>query len=65
LLLAAHAEGLGGCWTCAPLFAPEVVSKTLELPEDWEPQAIILLGVPTAPGEASERKRVDEVTLWG
>jgi F420 biosynthesis protein FbiB-like protein len=65
LLLAAHAEGLGGCWTCAPLFAPEVVSKTLELPEDWEPQACILLGVPIAPGEASERKPVDEVTLWG
>ena len=31
LLLAAHAEGLGGTWICWPLFAPEV-SRTRESP---------------------------------
>jgi len=46
LLLAAHAEGLGACWLCAPLFCPEVVRDTLGLPPDWEPQAFISLGWP-------------------
>lgn len=46
LLLAAHAEGLGGVWMCAPLFAPGTVRKSLGLPRDWLPQALILLGYP-------------------
>jgi coenzyme F420-0:L-glutamate ligase/coenzyme F420-1:gamma-L-glutamate ligase len=46
LLLAAHAEGLGACWLCAPLFCPQVVQDTLNLPPDWEPQAFISLGWP-------------------
>lgn len=46
LLLAAHAEGLGACWLCAPLFCPDVVRDTLGLPPDWEPQAFISLGWP-------------------
>jgi coenzyme F420-0:L-glutamate ligase/coenzyme F420-1:gamma-L-glutamate ligase len=46
LLLAAHAEGLGACWLCAPLFCPDVVRDTLRLPQDWEPQAFISLGWP-------------------
>jgi coenzyme F420-0:L-glutamate ligase/coenzyme F420-1:gamma-L-glutamate ligase len=46
LLLAAHAEGLGACWLCAPLFCPDVVRDTLGLPQDWEPQAFISLGWP-------------------
>lgn len=44
LLLLAHAEGLAGCWLCAPLFVPELVRETLNLPEDWEPQGLITLG---------------------
>jgi len=46
LLLAAHALGLGACWMCAPLFCPEVVSAVLDLPPDWEPQAMITAGYP-------------------
>lgn len=46
LLLAAHAEGLGGVWMCAPLFCPDVVRDTLQLPDDWEPQGVIALGFP-------------------
>jgi coenzyme F420-0:L-glutamate ligase/coenzyme F420-1:gamma-L-glutamate ligase len=46
LLLAAYAEGLGACWLCAPLFCPDIVRDTLELPQDWEPQAFISLGWP-------------------
>lgn len=46
LLLAAHAEGLGACWMCAPLFCPDVVKAALDLPEDWQPQVLITLGYP-------------------
>ncbi len=46
LLLAAHAQGLGACWMCAPLFVPELVTSVLDLPDDWRPQALITLGVP-------------------
>ena len=44
LLLLAHAEGLAACWLCAPLFVPDLVTSTLELPPDWEPQGLITLG---------------------
>lgn len=46
LLLAAHAEGLGGVWVCSPLFAQETIQKTLELPEAWEPQGMFYIGYP-------------------
>lgn len=46
LLLAAHALGLGACWVCAPLFCPEVVRETIDLPADWQPQGLITLGYP-------------------
>jgi coenzyme F420-0:L-glutamate ligase/coenzyme F420-1:gamma-L-glutamate ligase len=64
LLLAAHAEGLGACWICAPLFAPEVVREVLDLPADWDPQAAILLGHPAEAGRETQRRAADEVTLW-
>lgn len=64
LLLAAHAEGLGACWMCAPLFAPEIVRRALALPADWEPQAAILLGYPTEPGAARGRTPANQVTIW-
>jgi F420 biosynthesis protein FbiB-like protein len=46
LLLAAHAEGLGGVWVCSPLFAQETIQKTLNLPASWEPQAMYFIGYP-------------------
>jgi coenzyme F420-0:L-glutamate ligase / coenzyme F420-1:gamma-L-glutamate ligase len=64
LLLAAHAEGLGACWLCAPLFAPHVVKDALELPTDWEPQGLITLGYPDGPRKNKERKPLEAVTLW-
>jgi coenzyme F420-0:L-glutamate ligase / coenzyme F420-1:gamma-L-glutamate ligase len=44
LLLAAHAEGLGGVWVCSPLFAQETIQKTLVLSESWEPQGMFFVG---------------------
>ncbi len=64
LLLAAHADGLGACWMCAPLFAQEEVHRALSLPEDWEPQGLILIGHPDEAGKEKRRKSVAEVTLW-
>lgn len=53
-LLAAHALGLGACWMCAPLFCPDVVKQTLNLPADWEPQALLTVGYPA---ESKEKTR--------
>lgn len=64
LLLAAHAEGLGACWMCAPLFVPDIVQQILSLPPDWEPQAMILLGQPAEAPADPGRRPVDEVTAW-
>ena len=56
LWLAAHAEGLGACWLCAPLFVPDLVRQTLNLPADWEPQGMLTLGYPA---EERTRSRAD------
>ncbi len=61
LLLAAHAEGLGGVWVCSPLFTQEAIRMTLELPEQWEPQALFFLGYPAAQPEARERKPLEAI----
>lgn len=63
LMLAAHHEGLGTCWVCGPLFAPEEVRAALDLPEDWEPQAVITVGWP-AETRTSTRRPLEEVVVW-
>ena len=64
LLLAAHAAGLGGSWLCAPLFAPSVVRDSLGLATSWQPQGLVLLGWPTAPGRERGRRPLSEVTVY-
>lgn len=64
ILLAAHAEGLGGCWICAPLFVPDLVREELDLPQSWVPQGMILLGFPSDAERARSRHPLKEVTLW-
>lgn len=64
LLLAAHAESLGACWMCAPLFCPDVVKEALALPDDWEPQALITLGYPADGSKPASRKPLEAVMLW-
>jgi F420 biosynthesis protein FbiB-like protein len=56
LLLAAHAEGLGACWMCAPLFCSDTVRTVLNLPADCEPQALLTLGYPAQPGKLKQRR---------
>jgi F420 biosynthesis protein FbiB-like protein len=64
LLLAAHAEGLGAFWAGAALFAQNAVRRSLNLPPAWEPQGMILMGEPLAPGVDRGRKPLDEVVVW-
>jgi coenzyme F420-0:L-glutamate ligase/coenzyme F420-1:gamma-L-glutamate ligase len=61
LLLAAHAEGLGAVWVCAPLFAPERVREALDLPENWIPQGMISLGYPAEEPKNKEMKPMEKV----
>lgn len=55
LLLAAHVEGLGGVWMCAPLFCQDVVRSALDLPPDYEPQGVIALGYPAERRQKSRK----------
>jgi len=64
LLLAAHAEGLGGVWTCGPLFTPETVRAALDLPPEWQPQAMLFIGYPAESPSIPERKPLEQVTLF-
>ena len=59
VLLAATSIGLEACWMCAPLFCSDVVKDTLGLPEDWEPQALITVGMPANEGKVAERKSIE------
>ena len=63
LLLAAEAHGLGACWMCAPLFVPELVRSVLDLPGDWEPQALITLGYP-AETKTKPRAPLESRVIW-
>jgi F420 biosynthesis protein FbiB-like protein len=63
LLLAAHAEGLGACLMCAPLFCGDAVIAALGLPAGWQPQSLITIGWPVDGGRLRQRSRLDEF-VW-
>lgn len=64
LLLAAWSEGLGSVWMCAPLFAQATARLALGLPENWQPQALILLGYPDKIPAQRPRRPVDDVAVF-
>lgn len=64
ILLRATELGLGACWMCAPLFCPAQVGAALNLPNDWQPQALITLGYPADAGKDRERKTFEHVSMW-
>ena len=64
LLLAAHAEGLGGVWACWPLFAQETIRDTLNLSDSWEPQAMFFIGYAEDIPEVRDRKHLRETTIF-
>ena len=64
LLLAAHAEGLGGVWACWPLFAQNTIQTSLKLLEAWEPQGMLFIGYYEVAPEARARKALQEITVF-
>ncbi len=63
LLLAVHAEGLGGVWACWPLFAQETIQKILDLSELWEPQAMFFVGYPGDEPKNKEMKNMQSLVI--
>lgn len=62
--LAAHAEGLGSVWVCAPLFAPQIVQGALNLPESWQPQGMIFIGYAAAEPKEKTMKALGDVVRF-
>jgi coenzyme F420-0:L-glutamate ligase/coenzyme F420-1:gamma-L-glutamate ligase len=68
LLLAAHANGLGACWYCAPIFCKQAVREVLQIPKEVEPQALITLGYPDEAPQIPLRHPVSDYVYhekWG
>ena len=64
LLLAAHDAGLGACWMAAPLYCPDVIREVLQLPDDWDAQALITIGYPADEGKPRGRIDFREITIY-
>ena len=64
LLLAAHEAGLGACWMAAPLYCPDVVCDAVQLPDDWDAQALITVGYPADEGKLKARVDFRELTIY-
>jgi coenzyme F420-0:L-glutamate ligase / coenzyme F420-1:gamma-L-glutamate ligase len=64
LMLAAHANGLGSVWMCAPLFAPASVVRALDLPSSWKPQGMVLAGYPARFPRPRPRRPLSEVARF-
>jgi F420 biosynthesis protein FbiB-like protein len=64
LLLATRAEGLGACIMCAPLFCPDLVIESLQLPRQWRAQMLVTIGEPATPAKERTRLPLDQITQW-
>ncbi len=68
LLLAAHSLGLGACWYCAPAFCKPTVRKVLNIPEEIEPSALIIMGYSAESPVVPPKKATNNycyVDVWG
>ncbi len=61
--LTAHRIGLAMNWMCAPLFTPDTVRQTLNLPLDWEPVGLMTLGY-AAETPQKTRQPLAEKVIW-
>jgi len=64
LLLAAHAEGLGGNWLCWPLYVQDATRAALNLPVTWEPQAMFFLGYADEEPQEKNVKTLQDVVRY-
>ncbi len=68
MLLAVHAQGLGACWFCAPLFCQSEVRRVLGVPSSVDPQALITIGYAASEPEPPPRKPLGNMVYnnrWG
>lgn len=64
-LLAIHAQGLAAGWMCAPLFCPDLVRETLDLPDHLVPHAMFPVGQMDQPPKRRPRVPVDDlIAAW-
>ena len=65
LMLSAAAVGLASCWVAAPIFCPEAARDALQLPAEWLPHALVLVGHPDPAyvGRARPPVPLDELRL--
>jgi coenzyme F420-0:L-glutamate ligase / coenzyme F420-1:gamma-L-glutamate ligase len=59
LLLAAGEAGLAGYLKGAPLFCGDAVRSALDLPDDWQPTFLVLLGYPDKSAAPPPREPID------
>jgi coenzyme F420-0:L-glutamate ligase / coenzyme F420-1:gamma-L-glutamate ligase len=57
-MLSAADAGLASCWVAAPIFCPEAARDALQLPAEWLPHALVLVGYPDPAYVARERPPV-------
>jgi coenzyme F420-0:L-glutamate ligase/coenzyme F420-1:gamma-L-glutamate ligase len=60
-LLSLELRRLASCWYCAPLFAKEIIKKTLNLPESYIPISFFTVGFPLKKMLAPSRKKLQDV----
>jgi nitroreductase len=58
ILLAAFERGIVGYLKGAPLFCADAVREALDLPGDWHPGFLVLLGYPAPGARPSERPQL-------
>jgi F420 biosynthesis protein FbiB-like protein len=61
MLIAAHGAGLGASVMCAPLFCPDVVRTAINLPTNWDPQAVVTLGYAANAGKPFRRRPLGDI----
>lgn len=64
ILLAAQAEGLGANWICWPLYAIPEIQTALALPENWEPQAMLIIGLANEEPKEKELKPLNKISVY-
>jgi coenzyme F420-0:L-glutamate ligase/coenzyme F420-1:gamma-L-glutamate ligase len=57
-MLSAADAGLASCWVAAPIFCPEAARDALQLPAEWLPHALVLVGHPDPAYVGRERPPV-------
>ena len=64
MLLSAYSLGLDTGWMCAPLFCPDVVCESLDMPDGFTPHALIQMGYGAADPPRREHRGLGELVVW-